>query len=132
MDLMSLKPASDTIEVTLKHPNTGDVLCNDDKTPMTITVYASHSKGYKSAMHDQTNKRLKAMQTGKKQEITSQDMEEAGLALLVKITLGWDITYDKEKPKFTPAKAKELYDGVFWIKDQIEEALADSLDFTKA
>jgi hypothetical protein len=29
-------------------------------------------------------------------------------------------------------KAKEVYAEVFWIKDQIEEAVADSLDFTKA
>jgi hypothetical protein len=121
-----------TIEVKLVHPNTGDKLKNDDKTDMTITVHASHSKEYKAAMHEQTNKRLKSMQSGKKQEITAQDMEEAGLSLLSKITDSWDITYGGEKPKLTVAKAKELYDEVFWIKDQIEEALADSLDFTKA
>jgi len=45
MDLMNLKPTSDTVEVKLVHPNTGDQLKNDDKTDMTITVYASHSKG---------------------------------------------------------------------------------------
>jgi hypothetical protein len=132
MDLMNLKPSSDTVEVTLKHPNTGDTLKNDDKSDMTITVNASHSKEYKAAMHEQTNKRLKAMQSGKKQEITAQDMEEAGLTLLSKITAEWNITYGGEKPKLTVAKAKDLYDEVFWIKDQIEEALADSLDFTKA
>ena len=59
-------------------------------------------------------------------------MEEATLTLLSKITASWDITYGGEKPKLTVAKAKELYDQVFWIKDQIEGALADSLDFTKA
>ena len=132
MDLMNLKPSSDTVEVTLKHPNTGDTLKNDDKSDMTVTVHASHSKEYKAAMHEQTNKRLKAMQSGKKQEITSQDMEEAGLTLLSKITAEWNITYGGEKPKLTVAKAKDLYDEVFWIKDQIEEALAESLDFTKA
>jgi len=72
------------------------------------------------------------MQSGKKQEITAQDMEEAGLTLLSKITAEWNITYGGEKPKLTVAKAKDLYDEVFWIKDQIEEALAESLDFTKA
>ena len=77
MDLKDLTPKSDTFEVKLVHPNTGDALKNDDKTDMTITVHASHSKEYKAAMHEQTNKRLKAMQSGKKQEITAQDMEEA-------------------------------------------------------
>ena len=132
MDLMNLKPASDTVEVTLVHPNTGDTLKNDDKSEMTITVYASHSKVHKTVLHEQTNKRLKAMQSGKKQEITAQDLEEATLTLLSKITAEWNITYGGEKPKLTVAKAKDLYDEVFWIKNQIEGALADSLDFTKA
>ena len=132
MDLMNLKPASDTVEVTLVHPNTGATLKNDDKTPMTITVYASHSKEHKAVLHEQTNKRLKAMQSGKKQDFTAQDIEEATLTLLSKITSEWNITYGGEKPALSVAKAKELYDEVFWIKDQIEGALADSLDFTKA
>jgi hypothetical protein len=133
MDLMNLKPTSDTVEVTLVHPNTGDTLKNDDKSDMTITVYANHSKEHKAAMHEQTNKRLKTMQSGKKKvEFKSEELEEATLTLLSKVTADWNITYGGEKPKLTVAKAKSLYDEVFWIKDQIEEALADSLDFTKA
>ena len=132
MDLMDLKPKSNTIEVSLKHPNTGVVLKNDDKTDMTIVVFASHSKEYKTVMHEQTNKRLKDMQSKKNTDITAQDMEEATLNMLSKITCEWNITYNKEQPKLSIAKAKQLYDEVFWIKDQIEEALADSLDFTKA
>ena len=97
MDLMDLKPTSNTVEVKLKHPNTGVVLKNDDKT-----------------------------------DITAQDMEKATLDMLSKITSEWNITYNKEQPKLSFAKARDLYDEVFWIKDQIEEALADSLDFTKA
>ncbi len=132
MDLMNLKPTSDTVEVKLVHPNTGDALKNDDKTEMTITVYASHSKEHKAAMHEQTNKRLKAMQGNKKIDFKSEEIEEATLTLLSKVTADWNVTYGGEKPKLTVAKAKELYGEVFWIKDQIEEALADSLDFTKA
>jgi hypothetical protein len=132
MDLMDLKPKSNTIEVSLRHPNTGAVLKNDDKTDMTIVVFASHSKEYKTVMHEQTNKRLKDMQSKKNTDITAQDMEEATLVMLSKITHEWNITYNKEQPKLSIAKAKQLYDEVFWIKDQIEEALADSLDFTKA
>ncbi len=132
MDLMNLKPTSETVEVKLVHPNTGDNLKNDDKTDMTITVYASHAKEHKAAMHEQTNKRLKAMQGSKKADFKSEEIEEATLALLSKVTASWNITYGNEKPKLTVSKAKELYNEVFWIKEQIEEALADSLDFTKA
>jgi len=132
MDLINLKPTSDTVEVALVHPNTGAALKNDDKTPMTITVYASHSKEHKAVLHEQTNKRLKAMQSGKKQDFTAQDIEEATLTLLSKVTADWNITYGGEKPKLSVSKAKDIYEEVFWIKDQIEGALADSLDFTKA
>jgi len=99
---------------------------------MTITVYASHSKEHKAVLHEQTNKRLKAMQSGKKQDFTAQDIEEATLTLLSKVTADWNITYGGEKPKLSVSKAKDIYEEVFWIKDQIEGALADSLDFTKA
>ena len=44
----------------------------------------------------------------------------------------WNITYNKEQPKFSVSKAKEIYSEVFWIRDQIEEAVSNSLDFTKA
>ena len=49
-----------------------------------------------------------------------------------KITASWNITYGGENPKLSVAKAREIYDEVFWIKAQVEEALAESLDFTKA
>jgi len=132
MDLKNLTPTSDTVDVTIVHPTSFDVLTNDDDTPMVITVYAPHSKEYKAAMHEQTNKRLKQAQNKKKVEITAEDLEDATLDLLAKTTKGWKITYGGSKPKFSIAKAKEIYAEVFWIRDQIEEAVANSLDFTKA
>jgi len=132
MDLKNLTPTSDTVDVTIVHPTSFDVLTNDDDTPMVITVYAPHSKEYKAAVHEQTNKRLKQAQNKKKVEITAEDLEDATLDLLAKTTKGWKITYGGSKPKFSIAKAKEIYAEVFWIRDQIEEAVANSLDFTKA
>jgi hypothetical protein len=132
MDLMDLKPTSETVDVFLKHPTTLEPLTNEDGSIMVITVYASHSKEYKSAVHEQTNKRIKQTQAKKKVEFTSEDLEEATLDLLAKATKSWKITYGGVKPQLSVPKAKEVYAEVFWIKDQIEEAVADSLDFTKA
>jgi len=132
MDLKDLTPSSDTVDVTIVHPTTFDTLNNDDDTPMVITVYAPHSKEYKAAVHEQTNKRLKQAQSKKKVDITAEDLEEATLELLAKTTKGWKITYGGSKPKFSTLKAKEIYTEVFWIRDQIEEAIANSLNFTKA
>ena len=99
---------------------------------MIITLSAPHSKDYKSAVHEQTNKRLKQSQAKKKVDFTSEDLEESTLTLLAKVTKSWKITYGGVKPQLTIPKAKEVYAEVFWIKDQIEEAVADSLDFTNA
>jgi hypothetical protein len=132
MDLLDLTPKSDEIVVTIKHPATGEVLKNEDKSDMTVTIYAPHSKEYKKVLHEMTNKRLKKMQQKGKNEITAEEIEEATLDTLAKTTKGWNITYGGEVPKLTVAKAKEIYDSVFWIKAQIEEAIESSLDFMKA
>ncbi len=131
MDLKDLTPNLDDVVVEIKHPTTGDVLKNDDDTNMTITILAPHSKEYKKAQHEQISKRLKKAQKSKSQDVDYSDIEEATLEVLSKVTKSWDITYGGEKPKLTVAKAKKLYQEVFWIKSQIGEVVTDSLDFTK-
>lgn len=131
MDLKDLKPSSDTVEVTVVHPTTYEPLTNDDGSNMVITMYAPHSKEYKAAVHEQTNKRLKQAQSKKKMDVTAQDLDEAALELLAKTTKDWKITYGGVKPKFSVDKAKDIYDEVFWIRNQIEEAISNYLDFTK-
>jgi len=132
MDLMDLKPKSDTIEIILRHPNTLEPLTNDDESEMTVTVYAQHSKEYRRAVHEQQDRRIAKLQKTSNNKYTSAELETDTIDLLSKVTKGWDITYGGEKPKLTPAKAKEVYSEVFWLRSQIEEALSDSLDFTGA
>jgi hypothetical protein len=132
MDLMDLKPKSDTIEVILRHPNTLEPLTNDDGSEMTVTVHAQHSKEYRGAVHDQQDRRIAKLQKTSNNKYTSAELETDTIDLLGKVTKGWDITYGGEKPKLTSAKAKEVYSEVFWLRSQIEEALSESLDFTGA
>lgn len=133
MDLANLTPKSDTIEVILVHPNTFEPLLNDDTdTEMSITVYAPHSKEYKACLHEQTDKRLKQVQKTRKNQVTAADLEQASIDLLAQVTKEWDITFNGECPKLTVAKAKEIYSAAFWVKQQLEEAINDTLDFTAA
>jgi hypothetical protein len=132
MDLANLKPKSEVTEILLKHPNTLEPLPNEDGSEMSVTVALPHSKRYKVAMHDQQNRRINAVQKKGSMNYTAEDLERDSIELLAKITENWDITYNNEKPKLTVAKAKEVYSEVFWLRDQIEEALTESLDFTKA
>ena len=132
MDLKDLTPTSDTVDVNIVHPTTLEPLLNDNSEPMVITMYAPHSKEYKAAVHEQTNKRLKQAQSKKKVDLTAEDIEDATLDLFAKTTKSWNITYDGEEPNFSVSKAKEIYSEVFWIKDQIDEAVSNSLNFKKA
>lgn len=132
MDLKDLTPKSDTIDVILVHPNTGEELTNPDGSNMTICMYATHSPEYKKVMHSQTNKRIKAATKGDDLTMTSEDLESSTLDVLANTTKSWDITFSGEKPELTVNKAKEIYTEVFWIKVQLDEAVTNSLDFTKA
>ena len=130
MDLMDLKPKTDVIEVILKHPSTGDVLTNENGNEMSVTVYAQYSKEYRAAMHEQQDRRLEKMQSKSSAKYGAADLERDSIDLLCKITKEWDITYGGETPKLT--KAKEVYTEVFWLRNQVEEALAESVDFITA
>ena len=133
MDLKNLTPKSDIIEVILVHPNTLEPLMNEGSdSEMSITLYAPHSKEYKKLMHEQTDKRLIAMQKSKKMQISAAELEKASIDILAKATKEWDITYDGESPKLTVPKAREIYSEYFWIKNQLEEAINETLDFTQA
>ena len=131
MDLMNLKPTSDTVEVILRHPQTGETVNNEDGSEMTITVYAPHSKEYKAALYKQTNKRIKAASKKGRTEITAEEIETSALTLLSEVVKDWDITYGGEKPKLTLTKVREVFTEVFWIKDQVEEAVATTEFFTQ-
>jgi hypothetical protein len=75
MDIASFIPTTDTVEVELKNPATGEVMTNKDESPMTITMYLPHSKQYKEVRHAQTNKRIQENQKKNKKVITAQEIE---------------------------------------------------------
>ena len=131
MDLMSLKPTSEVVVVTLMHPVTFETLLKDDGKPMTITMHSPYSKEYKQAVHEQTDKRISRAQKGKSVTYTALDMESATLELMAKATKDWDITFDGKCPKYTVSKAMEIYQDIPWLRDQIEEAVTDTNSFIK-
>jgi hypothetical protein len=133
MDLKALKPQSDTITVELKHPSTGEPLLNIDDTPMTITVWAAHSKEYKSVIHEAANKRLKkAAKTKNKQvDLTIEEIEQQGLDLAVAVIKDWNITYGEDMPKFSRDLAEEIYKELFWVREQVDEAVESVDVFTQ-
>jgi hypothetical protein len=130
-DLSDLKPNKETVEVILRHPRSGEPYPNDDGSEMTITVHAPWTKAYRSAGFKHANERLRKRKGNKEDfDFTFEELEEAGIDLLVDVTIDWNITFGGEKPKFTAKKAKEVYTEIFWIKGQLEGAINEAGDFT--
>jgi hypothetical protein len=129
-DLNDLIPESNTVVVTLKHPNTGETLNNDDGSPMTITLMAPYTREYKALIYKQASERIQKS-GGVMPEYTYEELDEASTTLLSSATTTWNITFNGENPKFSAKKAKEIYEKVFWIKPQVEEAIASHTAFTK-
>ena len=133
MDLKDLKPKSDTVEVILVHPSNYETLFNPDGTEMSIVVHAPQTKTDKEAVRDQQNRTNQKMHKHKKNStVTAKDLENDGITLLAKVTKEWNITYGGSNPKLTVENAKEVYSDMFWIREQIEASVSDSLDFTTA
>lgn len=131
MDLKDLTPKNDTVVVTVIHPFEGKVLKNEDGTDMTIELYADYSKHYKEELHRQTNVKLKRMQKKGVVDMTAQQIEESALDMMVALTKSWNITYEGDKIPCNSQNVKKLYQELFWLKDQLEEGLAEAKDFTK-
>lgn len=126
-DLADLIPASETITVTLLHPNTAEVLKNEDGSDMTIDIYATWSRQYKKAQYDEINARLEAMKGD--ESLQDYDAEEATIAVLSRLTKSWNITYKGSTPDVD--MAKEVYSAVTWIKNQVEGELNQDMVFTE-
>lgn len=132
MDLKDLKPKSETIVVNLYHPATYENLTTEDGKEMTIEVYAPHTLEHKTVVHEIGNRQLDKMQKHKgKYKFTVQELEDFTVERLSKITKDWVIQLNGTKPKFTVQKAAELYRELPWIRDQIEEAISDTILFLK-
>ena len=85
MDLKDFAPKSDEVEVVVKHPANGEPLVNKDGSNMVIVLHAPHSKVYKEALYEQTNKRLKVAQASGEIDLTAQDIEEASLRYCLRL-----------------------------------------------
>lgn len=132
-DLIDLVPTSDTIEVKIVHPNTGEPITNDDGSQMEITIFAPHTKEYKSQIYTQAQERMKKKKGASSlSDFSFDELEESSIDLFVNVTKSWNITFEGKQPRLTKAKAKEVYTKVFWLKPQVEEAIANYVDFTKA
>lgn len=125
MNLYDRTPKSDTITITLKDPETQEVLKNADDTPMTITLWAPHTREYKAALYD--------IRSGATEEVKGKELLDSMTEVYATVTKEWNITLEgDQKAKLSYKKALEAYKKVYWIEDQLQSDLSEYEAFTPA
>lgn len=128
MDLKDLKPTSNVVHVKVVHPLTGKPFLNDDETQMTLDLHAPHTKEYKSFLYNQ----VVSKRDNPKEDVNFDDIDEAALNMLSNIVKSWNISYDGSMPEYSAELAKEVFSEIFWLRNQVEEAINTFEVFTKA
>jgi hypothetical protein len=127
VDLSSLQQ-NDSAEIGILHPSTGEDL------GITITVASIDSKTYRKAQHEQANAQIGQMAAkgAKGVAVTAEVVEERGLALLTKCTLGWrGVEFEGKTLECTPENVRMVYDQFPWIREQVDRAIANRSHFFK-
>lgn len=101
-----------------------------DGSPVTITLLGKDSDVYTREVNANANRFLK--QRGKA-TITAEGSKADGIRLLAKCTADWSgIRVDGEDLPCNLENAVKLYNRFAWIKEQVDEFIADRANFTKA
>lgn len=127
MSLKSIKIGT-TSDLQLRHPVSDALLFNDDGSPMVITLAGEHSEDYKAVTRRWQNDMLRRPN----RKLTSEQIEERALDLLVAVTKGWQIQWeDGHLLPFSAQAARNLYADTehAWIKLQVEGHVHDMSNF---
>ena len=128
MDLNKLKPvmADEGAVLELKDPGTEELIPG-----MTITLMGQDSGVYKKILLAKQQAVLTRMSKGKKAlDMDAAKMAEDGIDDLAKLTLGWEgFELDKKKLEPTQENIRMVYSEWTWIKDQVQEFVADRAHF---
>ena len=135
MDLSSLDTVSASAEgasLELRNP-VSDAVLRDEKSgePVTITLVGTDSRDYMKITHDIQNRRLgKRLGKGGRLKTTAEEIDADALELLVASTKSWQhIIVDGAELSFSAANARMLYTRFPWIKEQVDEFIADRSNF---
>lgn len=105
---------------------------NKRKTGHTITVLGRDSDSYQSLMQQQNRRRWSRMQKANSARMTQEELEEDALDLLAACVKAWSFTLPGGDPfPCNASNAVELFRTAPYIKEQVDEAVADRGNFTQ-
>lgn len=123
MDLASLEPASEGVEMQVRHPAT-----NAPVDGMAITLLGMDSQRAVQMQRAATNRRLK--QGIHKMKWNAEEIDEDGLQMLAALTTGWrGVELDGQPLECTRENALTLYKRFRWLREQADEFVGERANF---
>ena len=133
MDLskIDLTASADVAQkLVLTHPATGDDLLDKDGNVVYIELLGRDSTVAKAESKRRSQQMLNQMRGNKKVDV--DEAVKNSISLLSKLTLGWSgLDFDGEELEFSREKAIWLYTEYSWIREQVDEFIADRSNFFK-
>jgi hypothetical protein len=130
-DLNSLKPvkADDGATLQIVHPESEEVIDG-----MTITLLGQDSKVYRKIQLAKQQAALNRIAKGKKAiDLDAEKLAEDSIDDLVQLTTGWTgFVLDGSPLECTPENIRTVYGEWAWIKEQVQEFVADRSNFFRA
>lgn len=126
-DLVKLAPSksSEGAVLTLVNP-----VNNTPIEGVTITLMGADSKEYQALRRKLQNARLRNVTSRGKMRVTSEEIEDEALQLIVAATKGWTgVVIEGVEQPFTMENAKSLFTRFPWIREQVDEFINDRANF---
>lgn len=126
-----------TTFLQLKHPVSEEPLTVKDADgvdqPVGIELYGQASKQYRTAVQAMQNRALKRSASGKKSNLTAEEMQAESIGLLVACSAkAVNLNNGGEELDNAEAFRKFYADARFlWVKDQVDTALGEVANFLK-
>jgi hypothetical protein len=131
MDLSNLAPLDSPIDMEVLHPTTRKPI------GLTLSVYGTDSGVYRSAAAQRSERRLKMMKGGRT-NLTSEEIEEDAMNILIVSTAGWvwgkdaagvPCSFHGEMLAFNRANVDRVFRALPWIPEQVDAFMGDRSNF---
>lgn len=125
---LSKLAVKESTSLQLRHPETDELLFDENKQPVQIFIYGTASKQYRAALLSMQNRQIRR---GNK-KATAEVMKEEGVELLVACSLRADnLVLPDGRVINSPETFRELYSApeFSWVKDQVDTGLGDVSSF---
>jgi hypothetical protein len=131
-DITSIE-VSDTVDIEIMNPATGEPLIGEGGKPVTVTVYGPGSKPFAAAQSAASNRNVKRLRQKGKLETTPEEDAASKASFLTTITSSFNnFTYKGLENGPDTFRALYLDLKMGWLTEQVNTGAGDWASFTKA